>query len=112
MSDLHAPQPIPAQGERLLREAYRRDFRQREAVLRDRDSWKLERRQHVEEQAVPSYDASRLGGRTLYRVLCTDGTAPRPVRCWEDYIRGLYETGEDVRSYVGLSSFTAGSKTE
>ncbi|MEU1876206.1 DUF6879 family protein [Streptosporangium sp. NPDC020072] len=211
MSDLRAPHLIPAQGERLVREAYRRDFRQREAVLRNRDSWKLERRQHFEEQAVPSYDAFRrgdwdesmrlleertdsllamtredelrnsffhrvrvveapltpymrwelrslrmraecgerirvvgaeavaaferggplpevvvLGGRTLYRVLYTEGgvpdgafryTTPHLVRGWEDYIRGLYETGEDVRSYVdreltSLSSSTVGSKTE
>lgn len=206
MSDLRAPHLIPDQGERLVREAYRRDFRQREAVLRNRDSWKLERRQHFEEQAVPSYDAFRrgdwdeamrlleerrdsllaiaredeernsffhrvrvvetpltpymrwelcslriraecgerirvvdagtvapserrgplpevvvLGGRTLYCVLYTESgvpdgafryTAPYLVRCWEDYIRGLYETGEDVRSYVDLSSSTAGSKTE
>ncbi|MEV8634040.1 DUF6879 family protein [Streptosporangium sp. NPDC051023] len=211
MSDLRAPFLIPAQGERLVREAYRRDFRQRDAAIRNRDSWKFERRQHFEEQSSPSHDAFRrgdwdeamrlleerrdgllavarederrcsffhrvrvietpltpymrwelhslrlraecgerirvigvervavsersgplpevviLGGRTLYRVLYTESgvpegavryTDPGLIRGWENYIRGLYEAGEDVTSYFDrevahLPSSTARSKTE
>ncbi|WP_329084786.1 DUF6879 family protein [Streptosporangium sp. NBC_01469] len=54
-------QSVPAQGEKLVREAYRRDFRQRDALIRNRDSWKFERRQHFEEQGSPSRDAFRRG---------------------------------------------------
>ncbi|MDT3395951.1 hypothetical protein RKE29_04725 [Streptomyces sp. B1866] len=61
MLDLLAPDLAPEQGERLTREVYRRDFRQREDRLRDQASWKLERRQHFEEQGSPSRDALRRG---------------------------------------------------
>ncbi|MFF5114046.1 DUF6879 family protein [Streptosporangium sp. NPDC000509] len=59
MLDPGAPFPVPPQGEKLVREAYRRDFRQRDARIRNHDSWKFERRQHFEEQDSPSRDAFR-----------------------------------------------------
>ncbi|MER6128273.1 DUF6879 family protein [Streptomyces sp. NPDC001795] len=61
MLDLLPPILVPERGERLPRDAYRRDFRVRDAVLRHADSWKLERRQHFEEQGSPSRDALRRG---------------------------------------------------
>ncbi|WP_283136998.1 DUF6879 family protein [Rhizohabitans arisaemae] len=61
MLELHAPNLDFDQGERLSREAYKRDFRQRDGAVRDRNSWKLERRQHFEEQGSPSRDALRRG---------------------------------------------------
>lgn len=61
MRDLQAPVLAPEQGERLTRDAYKRDFREREATIRDAASWKLERRQHFEEQGSPSRDALRRG---------------------------------------------------
>ncbi|MCI3223018.1 DUF6879 family protein [Streptomyces sp. NP-1717] len=61
MSETYAPALLEERGERLVREAYRKDFRERSAVLRDADSWKLERRQHFEEQGSPSRDALRRG---------------------------------------------------
>lgn len=42
-------------------DAYRSDFRQRDAAVTDRDSWKFERRQDFQEQASPSWDAFRRG---------------------------------------------------
>lgn len=57
MLDLLAPVLVPEQGERLTRDAYHQDFGPRDAVIHDRDSWKLERRQHFEEQNNPSWDA-------------------------------------------------------
>jgi hypothetical protein len=56
-----APVLLPEEGERLTRDAYKEDFRRREAALRDTDTWKLERRQHFQEQGVPSWDALRRG---------------------------------------------------
>ncbi|MGW4379099.1 DUF6879 family protein [Kitasatospora sp. NPDC004531] len=53
--------PALAGGRRLGREEYRRDFRERDARIRGRDSWKLERRQYFEEQNSPSRDALRRG---------------------------------------------------
>jgi uncharacterized protein DUF6879 len=193
MLELTPPELVPDLGELLVREAYKRDFRQRDAEIRDRDSWKLERRQHFEEQGSASRDALRrgeweealrlleetrgdllaiaqddarrgslfhrvrvveepltpylqwqlhslrlraecgesvriisaerlaaaevrgllpelviLGGRTLYQVRYTDAgapdgairyTDPQLVRNWENYLRRLHETGEDVLSY-------------
>ncbi|MGP3968092.1 DUF6879 family protein [Streptomyces sp. 6N223] len=51
----------PALGERLARPDYRSDFRERESHLVGRSSWKLERRQHFEEQNHPSREALRRG---------------------------------------------------
>ncbi|MFD9866987.1 DUF6879 family protein [Streptomyces niveus] len=61
MSETYAPPLLEERGERLVREAYRKDFRERSAALRDANSWKLERRQHFEEQGSPSRDALRRG---------------------------------------------------
>lgn len=61
MLDLHAPVLCPEFGERLVREVYRRDFRERDAAIHGRDSWKLERRQHFEEQGNASRDALSRG---------------------------------------------------
>ncbi|MGW2330174.1 DUF6879 family protein [Streptomyces sp. NPDC001700] len=61
MPDLLAPVLVPEQGDRLTRPAYKEDFRQREDAIRDGSSWKLERRQHFEEQGSPSRDALRRG---------------------------------------------------
>ncbi|MFJ2554204.1 MULTISPECIES: DUF6879 family protein [unclassified Streptomyces] len=193
MLDLSAPALRREQGVRLVREAYKREFWQRDAAVRDRDSWKLERRQHFEEQGSPSRDAlSRgdwteslrlmeerrerfladaredelrnstfhrvrvveqpltpylqwelhslrqqaecgmpvrvvgvehvaasesdgllpelviLGGDVLFQVLYTESgvpdgaisyTDPGVIGAWESYIKDLYRTGEDVRSY-------------
>lgn len=60
MIDLKVAPVLPAdQGERLVRAEYKRDFRERRAEVRDRHSWKLERRQHFEETDDPSRDALR-----------------------------------------------------
>ncbi|MGY0058473.1 DUF6879 family protein [Streptomyces sp. LZ34] len=56
-SDLELP---ASQGDRLPTEAYRRDYRQRRAELRDRHSWKFERQQEFEEQD-DSWEALRRG---------------------------------------------------
>lgn len=61
MPETYVPALLPEWGEPLVREAYRKDFRERSAALRDADSWKLERRQHFEEQGSPSRDALRRG---------------------------------------------------
>ncbi|MYZ36615.1 MULTISPECIES: DUF6879 family protein [unclassified Streptomyces] len=61
MLDLRAPTLPPEQGERLVRDVYRRDFRERNAAIHGRDSWKLERRQYFEEQGSASRDALTRG---------------------------------------------------
>ncbi|WP_055495277.1 DUF6879 family protein [Streptomyces sp. TP-A0356] len=193
MRDPLPPTLVPEQGERLTRDAYKQDFQACDAALRDADSWKLERRQHFEEQGSASRDALRrgewqkalrllgdrrdgllatvqederkghrfhrvrvveqpltpyvqwelhshrqraecgerirvvsaeqvasaeaervlpeivvLGGATLFQVLYTEAGAAVGavrytdhdlVRGWENYIRKLYEAGEDVRSH-------------
>ncbi|MEE1786404.1 hypothetical protein PUR71_26385 [Streptomyces sp. SP17BM10] len=193
MPDRPAPGLRPEWGETLARQDYKRDFRERDAQVRGRDTWKLERRQHFEEQGSPSWDALLrgdwdealrllearreallelgredeerqsffhrvrvvekplttylhwelhslriraecgeririvdagalagsersgplpevviLGGSTLYRVLYSETgtpvgairfTDPDLILRWEDYIRDLYRTGEDVRTY-------------
>jgi hypothetical protein len=193
MLEVRAPD-LPADlGERLARDVYRRDFRQRDAALRNRNSWKLERRQHFEEQGSASRDALRrgewqealrlleerrgdlltyaqdderrasvfhrvrvveepltpyvqwelhtlrlraeygerirvveptqvavsettgllpeltiLGGETLYHIVYTDAgvpdgavryTDPDIIASWESYIKGLYDSGEDLASF-------------
>ncbi|WP_329179082.1 DUF6879 family protein [Streptomyces sp. NBC_01477] len=60
MSELRAPALRAEDGERLALPDYRRDFRARRAVIRDGESWKLERLQHFEE-ANPRRDALRRG---------------------------------------------------
>lgn len=61
MRDAYAPALPSDQGERLVREVYKRDFRERDAAVQDGYSWKLERRQHFEEQGSESRDALRRG---------------------------------------------------
>jgi len=50
-----------ARGERLTRDAYRRDFAQRDRDVVGRSSWKFERRQHFLELSNPSWEAFRRG---------------------------------------------------
>ncbi|MFD4657206.1 DUF6879 family protein [Kitasatospora sp. NPDC058444] len=65
-----APELRPEWGEVLTRDEYKRDFRERDAIVRGRDSWKLERRQHFEEQGSPSWEAARRGDwREALRLL-------------------------------------------
>lgn len=61
MLSLYAPDLDTAQGELLARPDYKRDFRRREAEIRNASSWKLERRQHFEEQGSASREAMRRG---------------------------------------------------
>ncbi|MFJ4923483.1 DUF6879 family protein [Streptomyces sp. NPDC088725] len=61
MPDHCPPALVPEQGERLVRADYKRDFRRREAAVRNGDSWKLERLQHFEEHGSASRDALRRG---------------------------------------------------
>ncbi|GII92971.1 DUF6879 family protein [Sinosporangium siamense] len=51
----------PSAGRRLARDAYHADFRHYRGIIRDSNSWKLERRQHFEEIGSPSRDALRRG---------------------------------------------------
>ncbi|GII90735.1 DUF6879 family protein [Sinosporangium siamense] len=61
MRNATVPPLIAARGKRLLRDAYLRDFRSRRAAIHNASSWKLERRQHFEEQESPSREAFRRG---------------------------------------------------
>lgn len=61
MLDVRAPALPSERGQRLGREEYLRDFRARDAAIRNGGSWKLERLQHFEEVGVPSRDALRRG---------------------------------------------------
>lgn len=73
MLDLRAPTLSVDRGERLTREGYRREFRERDAAIRNRDSWKLERRQHFEELGNESWAAVRRGDWTeALRLLDTE----------------------------------------
>ncbi|MEU9288372.1 DUF6879 family protein [Streptomyces sp. NPDC048275] len=61
MLDLLAPGLPDELGERLTREDYKRDFRERRVAIRDGESWKLERLQHFEETNDDSREALRQG---------------------------------------------------
>jgi len=61
MLELLAPGLPDESGERLTREDYKRDFRERRAAIRDGESWKLERLQHFEETNDDSREALRRG---------------------------------------------------
>ncbi|KUO20767.1 DUF6879 family protein [Streptomyces dysideae] len=61
MLDLLAPGLPDELGERLTRQDYKRDFRERRAAIRDGESWKLERLQHFEETNDDSREALRQG---------------------------------------------------
>lgn len=60
MRELHAPTLQLEGGERLSVSDYRRDFQARRELIRNGDSWKLERRQHFEETS-PRRDVLRRG---------------------------------------------------
>ncbi|MDT0318418.1 DUF6879 family protein [Streptomyces millisiae] len=61
MLDLSLPPLDPAQGQRLERSAYKTTFWQDYERIYEHDSWKLERRQHFEEQGSASRAALRRG---------------------------------------------------
>lgn len=61
MHDRDALTMDAARGERLTRDAYRRDFAQRDRDVVGRSSWKFERRQHFLELSNPSWEAFRQG---------------------------------------------------
>lgn len=61
MADFTPPELDPHQGERLVRADYWRDFDERMKEIDGRDSLKLERLQHFDEQDDPSRDALRKG---------------------------------------------------
>ncbi|MEV7088367.1 DUF6879 family protein [Streptomyces sp. NPDC093085] len=61
MLDPKVPMLTPELGERLVSKDYKQDFREREALIHDGASWKLERRQYFEEQNDPSRDALTRG---------------------------------------------------
>ena len=78
MPDPHAPGLPAGGGERLTRAEYGRDFGERDAAIRDGDSWKLERLQYFEEQGSPSFDALRRGD-------------------WQEALRIFEERHDDLR---------------
>jgi hypothetical protein len=61
MPDLLAPEFPDELDERLAREDYKQDFRERRAAIRDGESWTLERLQHLEETNDDSREALRQG---------------------------------------------------
>ncbi|MPY53345.1 DUF6879 family protein [Streptomyces acidicola] len=61
MLDLRIPALPDELGDRLTRQDYKRDFRERRTAIRDGESWKLERLQHFEETNDDSRDALRTG---------------------------------------------------
>ncbi|GAA2686681.1 DUF6879 family protein [Streptomyces lunalinharesii] len=90
MLDGHVP-PLPVErGERLDSEKYRRDFRARDAAIRDGESWKLERLQHFEEVGSPSREALRRGEWVPALRALEDG---------RDALRGI-QADEEARGSV------------
>ncbi|MES4900912.1 MULTISPECIES: DUF6879 family protein [unclassified Streptomyces] len=73
MLDVRAPALPVERGQRLGNEEYLRDFRARDAAIRNGDSWKLERLQHFEEVGVPSRDALRRGDWDMALRLLEEG---------------------------------------
>jgi hypothetical protein len=61
MLDVQVPALPAALGKRLVSADYKREFRERDAGIRDGRSWKLERLQHFEEVSSASRDALRRG---------------------------------------------------
>ncbi|MCX4763763.1 hypothetical protein OG562_22910 [Streptomyces sp. NBC_01275] len=88
MLDLLPPILAPEQGHSLTLAAYKRDFRTREAAIRDTDSWKLERRQHFEEEGSPSRDALRRGEWELALRLLDDRREALHATAREDRRKG------------------------
>lgn len=85
MLDLRAPALPSSLGRRLGNEEYLRDFRARDARIRDGSSWKLERRQHFEELGNPSREALRRGDwDAALRALGENRDALRRVQADEE----------------------------
>jgi hypothetical protein len=61
MLDVQVPALPAALGKRLVSADYKREFRERDAGIRDGRSWKLERLQHFGEVSSASRDALRRG---------------------------------------------------
>lgn len=72
MLDLHVPALTPAGGEWLALEEYSRDFDLHYDQVRDRDCWKLERKQFFKESNSRSWDAFRQGDLAEARRLLKD----------------------------------------
>lgn len=81
MLDSGIPALVPELGEKLAQQEYKRDFRRRDAEIRNANSWKLERRQHFEEPGDPSWIAMREGS-------------------WDEALRLLEEERSDLRASV------------
>lgn len=114
MRELRIPGLPSGQGERLSRAEYGEDFGRRYEALRDVGCWKLERRQHFEEQSDTSRDALRRGDwpealrllderRDALRAEAADGavryTDPALVESWTACLRGLHAAAEDLAAY-------------
>ncbi|WP_407287912.1 DUF6879 family protein [Streptomyces sp. BP-8] len=87
MSDVHIPALPATRGQRLANEEYLRDFRARDAAIRNGTSWKLERLQHFEEVGSPSRDALRRGDWATALRLFEEG---------RDTLRGI-QADEEAR---------------
>ncbi|MDX3226112.1 DUF6879 family protein [Streptomyces sp. ME19-01-6] len=90
MLDVRAPALPVERGQRLGREEYLRDFRARDAAIRNGESWKLERLQHFEEVGVPSRDALRRGDWDMALRLLEEG---------RENLRGI-QADEEARGSV------------
>jgi hypothetical protein len=75
MLDVRAPALPEGSGERLTNADYLRDFRARDAAIRNGESWKLERLQHFEEVGSPSRDALGRGDWSEALRLLEEGRA-------------------------------------
>ncbi|RDG36872.1 DUF6879 family protein [Streptomyces corynorhini] len=88
MPDQNVPALTPESGERLVSKDYKRDFRERQALIRGGASWKLERRQYFEEQNDPSRDALTRGDwQEVLRLFAADRDIVL-ARAREDRSRG------------------------
>lgn len=90
MLDVQVPTLPLARGQRVGNEEYLRDFRARDAAIRNGDSWKLERLQHFEEVGSPPRDALRRGDWATALRLFEEG---------RDNLRGI-QADEEARGSV------------
>ncbi|MFE7313882.1 DUF6879 family protein [Streptomyces sp. NPDC057555] len=90
MPEAQVPALPEERGERLGNEEYLRDFRARDAAIRNGASWKLERMQHFEEAGSPSRDALRRGDWAAALRLFEEG---------RDGLRGI-QADEEARGSV------------
>lgn len=72
MLDFHVPTLTPAGGEWLALEEYSRDFDLHYDQVRDRDCWKLERKQFFKESNSRSWEVFRRGGLAEAQRLLKD----------------------------------------